>query len=91
MTKLDLIKQIAKEAKISQNAAKRAIEALTGQIQFALIYEKRFSLAHIGVLKVVKRKPRNIKPFGREALRLPARNAVTFTTSSELKEIVKTL
>jgi DNA-binding protein HU-beta len=90
MTKAELIKQMAKDAKISKAAAGAALDSLIGGVTQALKKKDgKVTLVGFGTFAKVRRKARKGRnPQTGEAIKIKARNAVTFRAGKKLKDAV---
>jgi len=87
MNKTELIKQMATDAGISNQAARDAMQAfIGGMIEALKIEDGKVTLAGFGTFRTSRReahKGRN--PMTGEPLRIPARNVVRFKAGKNLK------
>jgi len=90
MTKAELIEQMAKDAKISKTAAGAALDSFIGGITQALKKKDgKVTLVGFGTFAKVRRKARKGRnPQTGEALKIKARNAVTFKAGKKLKDAI---
>jgi DNA-binding protein HU-beta len=90
MTKAELIEQMAKDAKISKAAAGVALDSFIGRITQALKKKDgKVTLVGFGTFAKVRRKARKGRnPQTGEALKIKARNAVTFKAGKKLKDAI---
>ncbi len=87
MSKLVLIKQVAKESNLNQEDAARAVNAFTRVIQEALKKGETVSLVGFGSFKVSQRNARNGRnPKTGAQIKIPARNAPSFKPGKVLKQ-----
>ncbi len=90
MTKAELIEQMAMDAKISKVAAGVALDSFITNITKALKKKDgKVTLVGFGTFAKVRRKARKGRnPQTGEALKIKARNAVTFKAGKKLKDSV---
>ncbi len=87
MSKLVLIKQVAKESNLNQEDAARAVNAFTRVIQEALKKGETVSLVGFCSFKVSQRNARNGRnPKTGAQIKIPARNAPSFKPGKVLKQ-----
>ncbi len=90
MNKSELIKQIAKDAGISDQAAREAMQSLIGGITKALSIDKgKVTLPGFGTfLKNHREEHMGRNPMTGEPIRIAARNVVKFKAGKKLREAV---
>jgi len=90
MTKAELIDQMAKEAKISKAAANTALNSFVDGVTKALKKKDgKFTLVGFGTFAKVRRKARKGRnPQTGEAIKIKAKNAVTFKAGKQLKDAI---
>ena len=90
MTKAELIEQMAKDAKISKAAAGAALDSFIGGVTKALKKKDgKVTLVGFGTFAKVHRKARKGRnPQTGEAIKIKARNAVTFKAGKKLKDAI---
>jgi DNA-binding protein HU-beta len=90
MTKAELIEQMAKDAKISKAAAGAALNSFIGGVAQALKKKDgKVTLVGFGTFAKVRRKARKGRnPQTGEAIKIKARNAVTFKAGKKLKDAI---
>ena len=90
MTKAELIEQMAMDAKISKVAAGVALDSFIANVTKALKKKDgKVTLVGFGTFAKVHRKARKGRnPQTGEALKIKARNAVTFKAGKKLKDAV---
>jgi len=90
MTKAELIEQMAKDAKISKAAAGAALDSFIGVITQALKKKDgKVTLVGFGTFAKVRTKARTGRnPQTGEALKIKARNSVTFKAGKKLKDAI---
>ena len=87
MNKTELIKQMARDAGISTQAARNAMQSLIGGPTAALAIEDgKVTLAGFGTFQTSRREAHmGRNPMTGEPLRIPARNVVRFKAGKKLK------
>jgi DNA-binding protein HU-beta len=89
MNKADLVRQMAQDAGISQDAARKALEGMVGAISGAIGRRERVSLVGFGTFSVVDRKARNGRnPGTGKAITIPAKKLVKFKAGAALVDLV---
>ena len=89
MKKVELIEAVAAKAGLTKADAGRAVDATIAAITGALVKGDRVPLVGFGTFAVSKRAARTGRnPQTGAAVKIPARNAVTFKAGSALKEAV---
>ena len=89
MNKAELIDAIAKDVNLSKADAKRALEALTGNIAKSLVKGDRVALIGFGTWSITKRAARTGRnPQTGAAIQIPASNQPKFSAGKALKEAV---
>ena len=90
MTKAELIEQMAKDAKISKAAAGAALDSFITSVTKALNKKDgKLTLVGFGTFAKVHRKARKGRnPQTGEAIKIKARNAVTFKAGKKLKDAI---
>jgi DNA-binding protein HU-beta len=90
MTKAELIEQMAKDAKISKAAAGAALDSFIGGVTKALKKKDgKVKVVGFGTFAKVRRKARKGRnPQTGEAIKIKARNAVTFKAGKKLKDAI---
>ena len=90
MTKADLISKVAKEAKITNVAAGKAIDCVTGSITKELKKGGRITLSGFGTFSVGKRKARTGRnPRTGEKIKIRATKTARFKPGKGLKDAVR--
>ncbi len=90
MNKVELIGQIAKDAKLTKVAAKAALESTLGAIQTSLKKGKNVTLVGFGTFSVSKRKARiGRNPQTGAELQIPAKKVAKFKAGKDLSDSVK--
>lgn len=89
MKKIELVREIAKNAEMSQAQAAKALEATLAIIKNALKNKDDVRLIGFGSFKVSTRKARTgVNPQTKKAIKIPACNVAKFVPGKELKEMV---
>jgi DNA-binding protein HU-beta len=90
MTKAELVEQAAKDAKVSKVAAAAALNSFINSVTTTLKKKDgKVTLVGFGTFAKVRRKARKGRnPQTGEALKIKARNAVTFKAGKKLKDAV---
>ncbi len=89
MKKTELIEVVATNAGLTKADAGRAIDATFDAITEALKKGEKLTLLGFGTFSVSRREGRTGRnPQTGEAVKIPARNAVTFKVGSQLKKAV---
>jgi DNA-binding protein HU-beta len=89
MKKLDLVREIAKTANMTQAQATQALDATLSIIKEALKNKEDVRLVGFGSFKVNTRKARiGMNPTTREKMNIPAKNVAKFVPGKELSEMV---
>ena len=90
MTKAELIEQMAKDAKISKAAAGAALDSFITSVTKTLQKKDgKVTLVGFGSFAKVRRKARKGRnPQTGEAIKIKARNAVTFKVGKKLKDAI---
>jgi DNA-binding protein HU-beta len=90
MTKAELIKKVAEEAKISKASAEKAVNAFTDYVTKALKEGDKLTLTGFGTFSVTKRKARTGRnPRTGKEVKIPARKVPKFKAGNLLKSSVK--
>ncbi len=90
MTKTELIRKVAEEAKISKASAENAVNAFTDYVTKALKKGDKLTLPGFGTFSVAKRKARaGRNPQTGKEIKIPARKVPKFKAGSLLKSSVK--
>jgi DNA-binding protein HU-beta len=89
MKKLDLVREIAKTANMTQAQATQALDATLTIIKEALKNQDDVRLVGFGSFKVNTRKARTgVNPSNGEKMNIPAKNVAKFVPGKELSEMV---
>jgi DNA-binding protein HU-beta len=90
MTKVELVEQMAKDADITKVAAGAALDSFIANVTKALKKKDgKVTLVGFGTFAKVHRKARKGRnPQTGEALKIKARNAVTFKAGKKLKDAI---
>jgi DNA-binding protein HU-beta len=90
MNKGELIERVAKDARITKVEAGRAIDSVFNNIRKTLKRGEKTSLVGFGTFSVSRRKARTGRnPQSGEAIKIPARKVVRFTSGKALKETIR--
>lgn len=90
MTKTELIRRVAEEAKISKATAEKAVNAFTDYVTKALKKGDKLTLPGFGTFSVAKRKARSGRnPQTGKEIKIPARKVAKFKAGNLLKGSVK--
>ncbi len=90
MTKTELIRRVAEEAKISKASGEKAVNAFTDYVTKALKKGDKLTLPGFGTFSVAKRKARTGRnPQTGKEIKIPARKVPKFKAGSLLKSSVK--
>ncbi|MFM8595058.1 MAG: HU family DNA-binding protein [Chloroflexota bacterium] len=90
MRKQDLIKAIAKEAKMSEAQAGAALNALIDTVEKALASGDEVTISGFGSFKVTERAAREGRnPRTGETMKIAARKSPTFKAGTQLKAAVE--
>ena len=90
MNKSDLIAAVAQAAGVQKKDAERVVNASLDIMTAAMAKGEKIQLSGFGTFEVKTRKDRmGRNPVTREAVKIPAKNAVTFKPSGNLKEKVE--
>jgi DNA-binding protein HU-beta len=89
VTKADLISAIASDTGLKKVQAEKALAALTGAIQGALVDGKKVTLVGFGTFQVAHRKARMGRdPQTKQPIQIKASNTVKFKAGKAVKEAV---
>jgi DNA-binding protein HU-beta len=89
VTKAQLVSHIATEAGLKKVEAERALAAVTGAIQTALVSGKKVTLVGFGTFSVQHKKERmGRNPQTKQPIRIPAAKAIKFKAGKAMKEAV---
>ena len=89
VTKAELVSHIANEAGLKKVEAERALEAVTGAIQSALVSGKKVTLVGFGTFSVQARRERmGRNPQTKKPIRIPASKSIKFKRGKAMKEAV---
>ena len=89
VTKAELVSHIANEAGLKKVEAERALEAVTGAIQSALVSGKKVTLVGFGTFSVQARRERmGRNPQTKKPIRIPASKSIKFKPGKAMKEAV---
>ena len=89
VTKADLVSAIASGAGLKKSDAEKALSALTGAVQSALVDGKKVTLVGFGSFSVSHRAARmGREPQTKKPIQIKASNGVKFKAGKALKEAV---
>jgi DNA-binding protein HU-beta len=89
VTKADLVSHIASETGLKKVEAERALAAMTGAIQHALVGGKKVTLVGFGTFSVADRKARMGRdPQTKQPIQIPASRSVKFKPGKAMKDAV---
>ena len=89
MKKIELVREIAKTAEMTQAQAAKALDATLAIIKVALKNKDDVRLVGFGSFKVGTRKARTgINPQTKNSIKIPACNVAKFVPGKELREMV---
>ena len=89
MKKIELVREIARNTKLSQTQASQTLETPIEIINHAPRKHEEVSLVGFGSFKVSTRQSRTgINPQTKKQIRIPATNVAKFVPGKELREIV---
>lgn len=89
MKKIDLVKEIAKNANMNQTQAAQALDATLSVIKTALKEKDDIRLVGFGSFKVRTRKARTgINPQTKKTIKIPACSVAKFVPGKELREMI---
>ena len=90
MTKAELVQRIAKDAKISKQAAETALDSFMASVRDTLRKGKRVSLVGFGTFAVGRRAARNGRnPQTGETIKIKATRVPKFKAGKVLKDVVR--
>jgi DNA-binding protein HU-beta len=89
MRKQDLVKEVAREAKLSESQAGAAVNAMVDAIQNALAKGDEVTISGFGSFRVVERAAREGRnPRSGEKMTIAARKSPAFRAGTQLKAAV---
>ena len=89
VTKIDIVGQFAKKAKISQSQADEMLNCLLEVFEDNLVKDRDITLTGFGTFHVSKRKARKgINPQNGKEIDIPASKTITFRCGATLKNKV---
>ena len=89
MNKEELVKEVAKKAKVSQKAAADVLSATIDTVQKTVAKGKKVTLVGFGTFEARKRKARTGRnPQTGAAIKIAAKTAPVFTAGKKFKDIV---
>lgn len=90
MTKADLVEHVAKQADLTNKAAKEAVDAVFKAIADALKRGEKAVVTGFGTFSVRKRAPRTGRnPQTGASIKIPARKTPGFTAGKTLKRAIR--
>ena len=90
MTKQEVIRNVAREASITNSAAELAVNRVRDIIVREVMNTGRFAMDGVGVFTLVERAARaGRNPQTGEAVKIPARKVVKFKPARSFKEAVE--
>ncbi len=89
MNKEELVKEVAKKAKVSQKAAADVLSATIDTVQKTVAKGKKVTLVGFGTFEARKRKARTGRnPQTGAAIKIAAKTAPVFTAGKKFKDVV---
>lgn len=90
MKKQDFVKEVAAAAKLSQDAASKALEAMIDVITSQMKKGEEVGITGFGTFAVSKRAARNgVNPKTKQPISIPAMNSPVFRAGKTLKDEVR--
>lgn len=90
MTKADLVEYVAKQADLTNKAAKQAVDAVFKAVADALKRGEKAVVTGFGTFSVRKRAPRTGRnPQTGASIKIPARKTPGFTAGKTLKRAIR--
>ena len=90
MNKEELVKEVAKKAKVSQKAAADVLSATIDTVQKTVAKGKKVTLVGFGTFEARKRKARTGRnPQTGAAIKIAAKTVPAFSAGKSFKELVK--
>ena len=90
MNKEELVKEVAKKAKVSQKAAADVLSATIDTVQKTVAKGKKVTLVGFGTFEARKRKARTGRnPQTGAAIKIAAKTVPAFSAGKKFKELVK--
>ena len=90
MTKTELVREIAKEADVTLDQARKCLDGFTNTITQSLVKEQAVALSGFGTFAIKKRLARNGRnPKTGEVIKIAATTIPSFKAGKFLKEAVK--
>ncbi|HIS87875.1 TPA: HU family DNA-binding protein [Candidatus Avigastranaerophilus faecigallinarum] len=90
MNKEELVKEVAKKAKVSQKAAADVLSATIDTVQKTVAKGKKVTLVGFGTFEARKRKARTGRnPQTGAAIKIAAKTVPTFSAGKKFKDAVK--
>lgn len=91
MKKIELVREIARTANLTQTQAAQALEATINIIKNTLKKREEVRLVGFGSFKVTTRQSRTgVNPQTKRPMTIPATQVAKFVPGKELKEIINT-
>ena len=89
MNKEELVKEVAKKAKVSQKAAADVLSATIDTVQKTVAKGKKVTLVGFGTFEPRKRAARNGRnPQTGKEIKIPAKTVPVFSAGKKFKEVV---
>ena len=89
MNKEELVKEVAKKAKVSQKAAADVLSATIDTVQKTVAKGKKVTLVGFGTFESRKRAARNGRnPQTGKEIKIPAKTVPVFSAGKKFKEVV---
>ena len=89
MNKEELVKEVAKKAKVSQKAAADVLTATLDTVQKTVAKGKKVTLVGFGTFEPRKRAARNGRnPQTGKEIKIPAKTVPVFSAGKKFKEVV---
>ena len=90
MNKEELVKEVAKKAKVSQKAASDVLAAVLDTVEKTVSKGKKVTLVGFGTFEARKRAARvGRNPQTGKELKIPAKTVPAFSAGKKFKELVK--
>lgn len=90
MTKADFVAKLAEKADITKRLATLAYDSMVELLADAVVSEGKFTLSGFGTFTVKTRAARKgVNPSTGAKIEIPARKALTFKASKEIKDSLK--
>lgn len=86
----ELVKEVANKAGVTQDVAKKVIEALGKVTKEALLSGEKVPFSDVGIFKVIDRKEKMVRDIQNGGTKLsPAHRVIKFSVNKNLKEEVR--